>query len=76
MPLRLQFISHLFEVILLTMFNFFLVVTFTSFITTLGAIVSLIYSVGKIKRDTDKYHNGKILDYLKYIFTKTKKVEE
>lgn len=73
MPQRLQLIAHLFEIILLNAFNFFLLISFTSLITSLGAIVSLIYSIGRIKRDADSYHNGNIVEYFKYIFTKAKK---
>lgn len=73
MPQRIEIIGHLFEVILLTTVNIFLFITWTTFFAGIPIFISTVYGIGRIKRDIDKYHNGKLSEYLNYLIGRAKK---
>lgn len=73
MPERIHVLTHFIEVVFLTALNLFFVITWVSVITVIPLLFSTIYSIGRIKRDVDKYHNGSLKEYTKYLFGKAKK---
>ena len=73
MPHRIELIGNLFEVIFLTIFNTLIFITWMSFFAAIPIFISTIYGIGRIKRDIDKYHDGKILEYMKFLIGKGKK---
>ena len=73
MPHRILMIGNLFEVLFLTLFNAFLFITWATVFAAIPIIVSTVYGIGRIKRDIDKYHEGKPLEYFKYLIGRAKK---
>ena len=76
MPQRIEIIGTLFEVISLAVINLVLLIAWSTFLASIPIVFSTIYSIARIKRDIDKYHNGKLLDYFKYIIGKAKKINK
>ena len=73
MPHRIELISHLLEVLFLNFINFIILLTFMNVLASIPIILSIIYSLGKIKRDIEKYHNGSIKEYATFLLGKAKK---
>ena len=73
MPHRLQIIGVLLESFFLTIINAMILITWFSMLSAIPIILSSLWSIGRIKRDIDKYHNGVTMDYLKYLVGKVKK---
>lgn len=69
MPDRFQIISFVAESFLLTILNFFILITWLSFFSAIPIILSSIWSIGRIKRDIDKFHNGSKKAYFTHIIS-------
>lgn len=79
MPQRIQMIVNLLEVFFLNMFNAIIlvfvpiIISWMSVFAFIPIIISSVYGFGRIKRDVDKYHDGKPMEYFKYLIGKGKK---
>jgi hypothetical protein len=73
MPFRFYIIINALEILFLNIFNAILIITFTRSVSCIAAILSVIYSIGRIKRDVDSYYNGNYKDYFLYLMGKLKK---
>ena len=73
MPQRLQMIGIILESLLLTILNTFIFITWFSLISVIPIILSSLWSIGRIKRDMDKYNDGSFFKYIKATFTRLKK---
>lgn len=70
---RIPILVNLLEVILLKASAIFLLIGWNFIFGGITFLFTSIYSIARIKRDVDKYHNGKFWDYIKYIFGRAKK---
>lgn len=73
MPDRISLIYNLLEVILLNTLNILLFIGWNAVFGGITFFLSTIYSIGRIRRDVNKYHNGSFKSYKNHIIGRTKK---
>ena len=56
--------------IAMTLFTVFFAVAFSSIVTITGGVLAILWWATKIKRDVEKYHNGNIWTFVKWIVKK------
>ena len=73
MPERIQPVGIIIESMFLTFVNALILVAWFSVLSAVPIILSSIWSIGRIKRDIDKHHSGKLTDYIRFLIGRAKK---
>ena len=73
MPDRILVAVHAFLDVLFTLITALALIGIAEVFSIVAACLAIPYWIVRIKRDVDKYHNGKFFEYIKYIFKKHKR---
>lgn len=65
MPYRFEMIGFIIESVFLLGINLIILLTWISIVSVIPIVLSSLWSLGRLKRDIDKYHNGNITQYFK-----------